>query len=149
MTWWIPEVHMPYLIYNYHFWMSSTRCFLLIALLNCPLNKFWGLWSIHNIYGVLPLGAGTSSGGPEGRSCEWYINDFLEILDKSRRCISSWYTCVSCQLYDNHQSTEEYLNNLTLKWTTHRKIGNTISEQQKLSQKMVGPFDPNSRILFW
>ena len=23
--------------------MSSTKCFLLIALFNCPLNKFWGL----------------------------------------------------------------------------------------------------------
>ena len=49
--------------------MSSTRCFLLIALLNCPLNKFWGLWSIHNIYGVLPLEAGTSTRpvGPQVR----------------------------------------------------------------------------------
>ena len=76
---------MPYLIYNYDFWMSSTRCFLLIALLNCPLNKFWGLWSIHNIYGVLPLGAGTSSGGPEGRSCEYDLNPvFLTVLRVKR-----------------------------------------------------------------
>ena len=34
-------------------------------------HRFWGLRSLHNIYGVLPLGAGTSSGGPEGRSCEF------------------------------------------------------------------------------
>ena len=65
-------------------------------------------------------------------------------LDISRSCISSWYTCVSCHWYDNHQSTEEYFKDLTLKWTTHGKIGNTISEQQKLSQKIVGPFDPNN-----
>ena len=65
-------------------------------------------------------------------------------LDISRRCISSWYTCVSCHWYDNHQSTEEYFKDLTLKWTTYGKIGNTISEQQKLSQKIVGPFNPNN-----
>ena len=38
-------------------------------LLNSPLLKFWEPVSIHNIYNV-SLGAGASSGGPEGRSCE-------------------------------------------------------------------------------
>ena len=38
-----------------------------------PLLKFWEPVSIHNIYNV-PLGAGASSGGPEGRSCESIMN---------------------------------------------------------------------------
>ena len=40
-----------------------------LCALKLPLLKFWEPVSIHNIYNV-PLGAGASSGGPEGRSCE-------------------------------------------------------------------------------
>ena len=71
---------MPYLIYNYHFWTSLSRCFLLIALLNCPLNNFWGLWSIHNIYGVLPPSE------PEGRTCESFLNIFFQVKDMLVDC---------------------------------------------------------------
>ena len=61
--------------------ISSNLFFLLYVLLNFPLLKFWEPVSIHNIYNV-PLGAGASSGGPEGRSCEWHELFLLGLLLK-------------------------------------------------------------------
>ena len=46
------------------------------VLLNFPLLKLWEPVSIHSIYNV-PLGAGASSRGPEGRSCEFYSILFI------------------------------------------------------------------------
>ena len=58
----------PYLIYNCYSVNVIQMLFALCAF-KLPLLKFWEPVSIHNIYNV-PLGAGASSGGPEGRSCE-------------------------------------------------------------------------------
>ena len=60
-------------------------------------------------------------------------------------CSESHYRCFESTLRydDNHQSTEEYLKHLTLRWTTHWKIGNAQYQNNKIITKNVGPFDLN------